>query len=107
VASGRSARLILSTAPAAVAGRLATALVKARLAACVSLVGGLRSTYRWRGRVERAQESLLVVKTSAGKARACLERLRALHPYEVPEGLVLEPSLGLVPYLAWIAEETA
>jgi periplasmic divalent cation tolerance protein len=70
-------------------------------------VGGAHSVYRWRGRVEEAGEVLLVVKTSAGKARACLERLAALHPYEVPEGLVLTPSAGLLAYLGWVAAETA
>jgi periplasmic divalent cation tolerance protein len=99
-------RVLLSTAPPSAAARLARALVRERLAACVNLVPGVESTYRWRGRVETARETLLLVKTSARTARACLARLRSLHPYELPEGLLLTPSGGFPDARAWVDAET-
>jgi periplasmic divalent cation tolerance protein len=100
--SARAVRLVVSTAPARDASRIARTLVDEGLAACVSLLGGLRSTYRWKGRVESANEVLLVAKTTAGRSRACLARLAQAHPYEVPEGIVVAPSEGLVAYLRWV-----
>jgi periplasmic divalent cation tolerance protein len=72
----------------------------------VNLVPGVESAYRWKGKVESARETLLVVKTSAGAAKACLARLRSLHPYELPEGLLLSPVGGIPEYGAWVREET-
>jgi len=96
-------RVVLSTAPdAASASTLARALVEEGFAACVNLVPGVRSIYRWKDAVEDAEEVLLVVKTTAAAAPALAERLAALHPYEVPEVLALEPSAGSAPYLAWL-----
>jgi periplasmic divalent cation tolerance protein len=106
VSPAASVRVVVSTAPARDAARLARTLVAERLAACVSRVDGLRSTYRWKGRVESAREVLLVAKTSARKARACLARLAQAHPYEVPEGIVLAPSAGLHAYLRWVTAST-
>jgi periplasmic divalent cation tolerance protein len=101
-----STRLLLSTAPPAAAGRIARALVRERLAAGVNLVPGVESTYSWKGRVETARETLLVVKTSARAAKECLARLRTLHPYELPEGLQVSPSGGFSDYGAWVSAET-
>ena len=79
-------------------------LVRERLAACVNLVPGVRSIYRWKGEVCRDEEVLLVVKT-AGSAWPLLERrLRALHPYQCPEIIALPIEAGAEPYLRWIAE---
>src|SRR5262249_6350175 len=86
------------------AERIAQALVGERLAACVNVVPGLVSTYRWKGAVEREDELLLVVKTRADKVDALGLRLRALHPYELPEMIVIPIAGGHAPYLAWIAE---
>ena len=103
VSRARAVRLILSTAPEKTAGRLARTLVSERLAACVHVVPGVSSTYRWKGRVETAAESLLVVKTTGRGVRKCLGRLAELHPYEVPEGLAVNLASGLEAYLDWIA----
>jgi periplasmic divalent cation tolerance protein len=86
------------------AGRIAAALVEERLAACVNLLPGLRSVYRWQGQVEVADEVLLLIKTRADAYPALQERLLALHPYELPELLAVEPAAGLPAYLAWVAE---
>jgi periplasmic divalent cation tolerance protein len=87
------------------AERLGTTLVEERLAACASVVSGARSIYWWEGKVERAEEALLVVKTTAERVGALRERAVALHPYEVPELLALPVSEGHEPYLAWLAGE--
>lgn len=86
---------------------LARMLVEERLAACVSVLAGMDSTYRWQGSVESARERQLIIKTT----RQCLDqlqsRLRAMHPYEVPEFLVLDVSSGAQAYLRWLRESTA
>jgi periplasmic divalent cation tolerance protein len=105
---GRAAevRVVLVTAPPAAARRLARALVGRRVAACVNVVPGVRSTYRWKGRVEEAGESLLVIKTAGDRVGALLEAVRGLHPYECPEGIALPVVAGLPDYLRWVRSET-
>lgn len=88
------------------AARLAEALVEERLAACVSRLPGLRSTYRWQGAIEQADEVLLLIKTTADRMDALVARVRALHPYELPELVAVEAHAGLAPYLQWVAEQT-
>jgi periplasmic divalent cation tolerance protein len=100
-------RVVLVTAPPRRARALARSLVEGRVAACVNLVPRVRSVYRWKGRVEEAAETLLVVKTSAARVPALLAAVADLHPYEVPEGLVLPVEGGLAPYVAWVEAETA
>ena len=101
------ALICLCTCPdAAAAERIATVLVEERLAACVNLIPGLRSIYRWQGQIERADEVLLLIKTSAEAYPALQARLLALHPYELPELLAVEPATGLPAYLGWVADET-
>lgn len=90
----------------ATAERIATTLVEERLAACVNILPGMRSVYRWEGRVEAVDEVLLLVKTSAGAYPVLQARLTALHPYELPELLAVEPAAGLPAYLDWVAAET-
>lgn len=86
------------------AERIARALVDRRLAACVSVVPGLVSVYRWKGNVERDEERLLVIKTRGEKVDALRDALVSLHPYELPELVVVAVEGGHAPYLAWIAE---
>jgi periplasmic divalent cation tolerance protein len=98
-------RIILSTAPDAEAAlRLGRALVEERLAACVNVVPGVRSVYRWREAVEEAAEVLLVIKTTAAVAPALAARIEELHPYETPEVLAFDPTGGAASYLQWIAD---
>lgn len=99
--------LILSTCPDAdTAQRLARILVEERLAACVSLLPGAVSTYRWQGRVEQAAEVQLLAKTPADRRDALMARLAELHPYELPEILAVETAAGLPAYLDWVTAET-
>jgi periplasmic divalent cation tolerance protein len=100
-------RLALTSCPTTeVAQRLARALVDERLAACVTVLPGARSTYRWEGHVEEADELVCLIKTSADRVDALRARLPALHPYAVPELVVIEITGGLPAYLAWVAAET-
>jgi periplasmic divalent cation tolerance protein len=99
--------VVLCTVPDAATGeRIAEALVEERLAACVNLVPGLRSFYRWKGKLQREAELLLVIKTRAERLDALMERLKSLHPYEVPEILALPIAAGSEAYLLWIEENT-
>jgi len=75
--------------------------VAERTAACVNVVRGVRSVYRWRGRVHDDSEALLVVKTTRGGLPRCLAALAALHPYDVPEIVVLTPAAVGAAYDAW------
>jgi periplasmic divalent cation tolerance protein len=100
--------VVLSTAPDdAVAASLAETVVAERLAACVDVVGGARSSYWWEGRVELASEVVLVAKTSADRVDALIIRLVALHPYDCSEVLALPIATGFPPYLAWLDETLA
>lgn len=99
--------LCLCSCPDAASARtIAEALVDERLAACVSRLPGLESTYRWQDRVEHADEVLLLIKTTAERLEALTARVRTLHPYELPELIAVEAAGGLAPYLAWVAEQT-
>lgn len=98
--------LLYVTAPAALAERLAEALVAERLAACVNLVPGVVSFYRWEGAVQRDAEVLLLAKTTAGRADAATARLVELHEYTLPCVVRYEAAGGLDAYLRWVADET-
>jgi len=101
-------RIALITAPDAETGaRLGRALVEERLAACVNLVPGVRSIYRWEGQVQVEGEVLLIVKTRSDRADALAARVLELHPYEVPEVIHLEPCGGSAAYLDWVRAEVA
>lgn len=96
-------QLVLTTCPdAELAETIARALVKERLAACVNVLPPMRSVYRWRGRIESAQEQLLIVKTRVADYTAVQQRICELHSYEVPEVIAIPLAGGLPAYLAWL-----
>jgi periplasmic divalent cation tolerance protein len=99
--------IVLTTFPADgdVEG-LARSLVDERLAACVNVLGPVRSIYRWRGAVESADERQLVIKTTRARVPELEARLSALHPYDVPEFLVLSADQGAAKYLGWLHDST-
>ena len=98
--------VVLVTAPDAEAAEaLARAVVEEGLAACANVVGGVVSIYRWQGEVRRDAEVLVVMKTTADCAPALCDRVAALHPYEVPEALVVAVDGGYAPYLEWVRSE--
>jgi periplasmic divalent cation tolerance protein len=85
---------------------IARALVGERLAACVNLVGPIRSIYRWRDAIEDEREYLLLIKTTARVYRRLERRVREMHSYEVPEVMALRPSEASKPYVEWILGST-
>jgi periplasmic divalent cation tolerance protein len=85
---------------------IAAALVEERLAACVNLVPGLSSTYRWKGKVEQAAECLLIIKTGVSRFDVLKRRIQELHPNELPEIIALPIIHGDRAYLDWITEST-
>jgi periplasmic divalent cation tolerance protein len=102
--SPTSIRLALTTAsnPGA-ASRLARSLVEERLAACVTVLPGATSIYRWKGQVEVADEVVLLLKTTEEQLPELEKRLKELHSYETPEFLVLKVEGGSEEYLSWLA----
>ncbi len=99
--------MVLTTLPAdADAPAFARALVEARLAACVNLLGPMDSIYRWEGEVEEETERQVVIKTSRERVVMLWERIREMHPYDMPEFLVLPIVDGNEAYLRWVGEST-
>ncbi len=86
------------------AERIARTLVERHLAACVNVVPRVVSIYRWKGRVERDEELLLLIKTRTEALEALRQALLELHPYELPELVVLPIEAGHEPYLRWLDE---
>ena len=100
-------RVVLCTVPSEDDGvRIARQLLDEHLVACVNILPGVRSIYRYQGKVEDDRELLLVMKTADDRLGALVPRVRELHPYEVCEVLVLEVSAGSQPYLDWVLAET-
>jgi periplasmic divalent cation tolerance protein len=100
--------VVLNTcASAEEAEKIARGLIDARLAACVSVLGGARSFYRWQGVVENADEWLLLIKTSRERFESVRLELQKLHSYEVPEIIALPIVDGAANYLNWLDTEIA
>ena len=87
------------------AERLARSLVEKRLAACVNIVPGIRSIYRWKDVIENEEEILLIIKTNRSLVREVHAEIQRLHSYEVPELIALPVVDGSEPYLAWMGRE--
>lgn len=89
------------------ATEIARVLVDERLCACVNLVPTIRSIYRWQDAVHDEVETFAVIKTTTERVAALQARLVELHPYDVPEAIVLTVTGGHAPYLAWVTGETS
>lgn len=99
--------IVMTTLPAdADVATFAHTLVETRLAACVNVLPGMESVYRWEGRVEQERERQLVIKTSRHRLPALWDRVREIHPYDVPEFVVLPIVDGNDAYLRWVGEST-
>ena len=99
--------IVLTTITDDRADELARALVDERLAACVNVHGPMTSTYRWKGAVEREPERQLFIKTTTTRLAEIEARFRAIHPYELPELIVVRPESVSEAYGAWVRSETA
>ena len=100
--------LVLTTVPDSDQGEvIARTLVEERLAACVNVLPPMTSIYRWRGVVERETERQMIIKTTQNRVPAVQARLAALHPYEVPEFLVLSVADSSSTYFEWVVNETS
>lgn len=100
--------LVLTTIGAdADAATLARTLVEERLAACVNILPVMRSIYRWQGRIDEDREQQMVIKTAERVLDRLEARLRELHPYEVPELLVIQVHGGSTAYLEWLHDSVA
>ena len=99
-------RIVLCTFPTAEGARqIGTVLVEKQLAACVNLIPGVESIYRWQGKVESAGETLALFKTSEAAYHEFAEELATLHPYEVPEIIAIEPAAVAGSYADWVLAE--
>jgi|ERR1043166_947799 periplasmic divalent cation tolerance protein len=97
--------LALSTFPdIESARRVSNELVVQKLAACANILPSVESIYRWKGKIEQGNETLVFFKVSEDRQSAFQEKLRSLHPYEVPEIIFLPVTAGLPDYLGWVAE---
>jgi len=96
-------RVVLTTASSREEARkIAHGLVQARLAACVNIVGQIESVYQWLGKVEQADEFLLIIKTTQSALPRIQEAIRGLHSYELPECVVITITDGSKEYLEWL-----
>lgn len=98
-------KIVLTTAGSyEEAQEIARALVERRLAACVNVVGGVSSVYRWKDEIENAQEWMLLIKTTEDAFEAVRDAIRDLHSYELPECVQIPIEAGSEMYLRWIEE---
>lgn len=105
--SGTEVLLVLTNLPDRVtAERVAASLVTEGLAACVNMLAECTSIYRWQGKIERASEIPLLIKTTRAAYPRLESALRKLHPYELPEIIAFPISAGLPEYLNWVETET-
>ena len=100
--------LAISTFPdAETADRIAHTLITDKFAACANIIPAVHSIYRWKGKVEAAGEAIVFFKTTRDRQKAFQDKLRSLHPYEVPEIIYLKIDRGWPDYLRWVAESCA
>jgi periplasmic divalent cation tolerance protein len=88
------------------ARRIAGQLVTENFAACANIVPAVESIYRWQGKIEQGNETLVLFKTTSARSAAFQEKLKSLHPYDVPEIIFLPLTSGLPEYLRWVVENT-
>ena len=88
------------------AARIGEEMVNARLAACANIIPGIQSIYRWKGKVVKEQEALLILKSTTSRYRVLEKAIMAMHTYEIPEIIALSVKKGLDRYIGWVRSET-
>ena len=96
-------RITYVTAPIEVAEQIATTLVEDGLVVCVNIVEQVRTIYKWEGSVEKSYESLMIIKTAADKTDELIDKVKEIHPYEVPEVISFDITAGNQDYLDWLS----
>lgn len=96
-------RITYITTPVEVAEQIASTLVEEELAVCANIIDHVKSFYRWEGHVEQATEALIIIKAPADKTDELIEKIREIHPYEVPEVLSVDIVAGNPDYLDWLS----
>jgi periplasmic divalent cation tolerance protein len=86
--------------------RIGEAMVNARLAACANIISRIQSIYRWKGKVVKAGEALLILKSTKSRYRALEKAIKAIHTYEIPEVIALSVKQGHDRYIGWVRSET-
>ena len=105
IQTGGRYRMVLVTCPSiAEARRIGRSVVEKKLAACANILAGVESIYRWKGKVERAREVLVVMKTTAARLRELESEVKRVHAYEVPEFIALPIVAGSQEYLEWVGK---
>lgn len=99
--------ILITTPNRREAVRIGQAIVKKKLAACANILSPVTSIFRWKGRIEKSQEALLIMKTTNRRYAALAKTIGSMHPYEVPEIIALKVTKGLPRYIAWVHQETA
>lgn len=95
--------IVLVTCPTRTTAQgLARLVVQQRVAACVNVVPGIESVFRWEGKIDRAKEVLLIIKTTKSRFVSLMKTVKQHHPYEVPEMIALPIQAGFQPYLDWV-----
>ena len=99
-------KVVFVTTPEKDSTKIAKILVEKKLAACINIVP-VQSIYRWKEKVEEEREYLLIIKTKLSRVEQLKKTIQEIHPYEVPECIILPIEDGLAPYLNWIEESTS
>lgn len=99
--------ILITTPSRREAVRIGQAVVKRKLAACANVLSPVTSIFRWKGRIEKSREALLILKTTGRRYAALAKTIGSMHPYEVPEIIALKVTKGLPRYIAWVHRETA
>lgn len=86
--------------------RIGEKMVDAKLAACANIISGIQSIYRWKGKVTKAQEVLIILKSTKSRYRALEKAIKTMHAYEIPEIIALPVTEGLDGYIGWVCSET-
>ena len=104
----KNIKIVFITLPdEATAESISEILIEERLAACINIIRGIHSIYRWEGKIEKATEVLILAKTTEECYPKLEQRVLALHPYSVPEIIAVNTTAGFEKYCSWIQEETA
>jgi periplasmic divalent cation tolerance protein len=98
--------ILVTTANQEEAAKIGKEMVNAKLAACANIIPGVQSIYRWKGKVVKAQETLLILKSTQPRYRALEKAIKAMHTYETPEIIALPVKKGLDRYIGWVRSET-